>query len=146
MYPKYNYNNGKNLKDVRRFLRRNANTAEEILWQHLRRSSTGYKFRRQYSVGNVVGDFCCESLKLIIELDGWTHDGEKTKIKDERKRKFLETKGYKVIRFTNEEIFGDIGVAWERLLKICEERAVELGVNATTVATAITPTPALPLM
>ena len=105
---KYHYKNNHNLKEIRRSLRTNANTAEKILWKHLRNSQLGNKFRRQFSIGNVVVDFCCEQLKLVVEVDGWTHDFEKTQAKDNDKQKFLEQQGYKIIRFKNEQLFGDI--------------------------------------
>lgn len=119
---KYVYQNANRLKDVRRFLRAHGPLAEKILWKHVGNSQLGYKFRRQFSIGNVIADFCCVSLKLIIELDGWTHEFEKTQAKDKIKEKFLKSKGYKVIRFTNEQVYGDIEVVLNEIKKICEER------------------------
>ncbi len=110
MPKKYYYKNSNRLKEIRSFLRQNPTKAEEILWQHLRGNQLGYKFRRQFSIGNVVADFCCVPLKLVIEVDGWTHDFEKTQAKDVIKQKFLESMGYKVIRFSNEQVYGDVDV------------------------------------
>lgn len=111
---KYIYKNSNRLKEVRQFLRANGTVAEKILWKFIRKNQLGYKFRRQFSIENFVADFCCEEVKLVIELDGWTHDSEKTRVKDEYKQAALEAKGYKVIRFTNEQIYGDI----EKILKV----------------------------
>ncbi len=130
MQKKYVYKNNSRLKEIRQFLRSKATTAEKILWQHLRGNQLGFKFRRQFSIGRYVADFCCESLKLIVEVDGWTHDGEKTQMKDEVKQKFLESVGYKVVRFKNEEMFGDIEIVWNKMRMICAERAREIGVDA----------------
>ncbi len=123
MEKKYVYKNNHRLKEVRQFLRAEANGAEKILWKYLRRNQLGYKFRRQFSINSVVVDFCSEQLKLVIELDGWTHDFEKTQFKDVRKQKMLEENGYKVVRFTNEQIYGDVGVIVDGIKKICDSRA-----------------------
>lgn len=123
MNKKYIYKNDHQLKDIRRSLRANPTKAEEIFWQHLRRNQLGYKFRRQFSINSIVVDFCSEQLKLVIELDGWTHDFEKTQTKDARKQKMLEENGYKVIRYTNEQIYGDIGVTVDKIKKVCDSIA-----------------------
>ena len=119
----YIYKNSHKLKDIRHSLRANPTKAEEILWKFLRRNQLGYKFRRQFSVNNLVVDFCSEQLKVVIELDGWTHDFEATQLKDMRKQKMLESNGYKVVRYTNEQIYGDIGVIIDDIKKICDNRA-----------------------
>ena len=123
MDKKYSYKNAHKLKDVRQSLRANPTKAKEILWKFLRRNQLGYKFRRQFSINSVVVDFCSEQLKLVIELDGWTHDFEKTQQKDVRKQKILESYGYKVVRFTNEQVYGDIGLLVDEIKKICDSRA-----------------------
>jgi very-short-patch-repair endonuclease len=123
MDKKYTYQNTHNLKGVRVSLRQNAVTAEKILWKYLRNNQLGYKFRRQSSVGNLVADFCCVRLKLIVELDGWTHEFEKTQTKDVVKKKFLESRGYKVIWFLNEQIYGDIELVLNKIKSVCDEVA-----------------------
>jgi len=65
-------------------------------------------------------------LRLVLEIDGWTHDSEKTRKKDARKDKVLEARGYKVIRFANEEIYGDIGKVFDTIKIVCEKRAKEI--------------------
>ncbi|MSU75167.1 MAG: DUF559 domain-containing protein [Candidatus Magasanikbacteria bacterium] len=126
MPAKYTYKNAHHLKDIRQFLRANVTKAEEILWQHLRRKQLGYKFRRQFSIDNKVADFCSEEIKLIIEVDGWTHDSEKTQAKDKIKERLFEIQGYKVIRFTNEEVYGDIEPVLNEIKRACQERGEEL--------------------
>src|SRR3989344_7512072 len=98
MITKRTYQNEPVLKDVRRFLRSEGTSAEKILWKYIRGNQLSYKFRRQFSIGNFVADFYCHELKLIIELDGWTHDSLQTKNKDKRKQDFLEAQGYYVVR------------------------------------------------
>ena len=122
MENKYIYKNNHKLKDIRQSLRANPTKAEEILWQHLRRNQLGCKFRRQFSINSTVVDFCSEQLKLVIELDGWTHDFEKTQLKDAWKQRMLEDNGYKVVRYANEQIYGDIGVIVDEIKMICDNR------------------------
>lgn len=123
MEKKYIYKNTHKLKEIRQSLRANPTKAEEILWQHLRRNQLGYKFRRQFSINSIVVDFYSEQLKLVIEIDGWTHDFKKIQLKDARKQKMLTENGYKVIRYTNEQIYGDIGMIVNEIKNICDSRA-----------------------
>lgn len=92
------------IKKIRRILRKNSTPQEIILWSRIKRNQLGYKFRRQHSFDNYIVDFYCKEKKLIVELDGWQHkeefSGEKEKIRTE----FLESKGFKVLRFWNNEI------------------------------------------
>jgi len=70
--------NRKSLKSFRSSLRNRSTSAETALWEMLKsRKLKGRKFRRQYSIGSYIVDFCCPSEKLIIELDGAPH-GEST--------------------------------------------------------------------
>jgi very-short-patch-repair endonuclease len=98
--------NRKSLKSFRSSLRNRSTSAEAALWEMLKsRKLEGRKFRRQYSIGNFIVDFCCPSEKLIIELDG-NHHGEYHKIqKDEIRDTYLESLGFTVIRFENRFVF-----------------------------------------
>ena len=122
MTIKRTYQNETKLKEIRRFLRSEGTSAEKVLWKFLRKNQLGYKFRRQFSIGNFVADFYCHELKLIIELDGWTHDSLQTKTKDKRKQDFIEAQGYYVVRLRNEEVYGDIGMLTARIKEICDVR------------------------
>ncbi len=106
--------------EIRRSLRQGANSAEQILWKFLRGKQLEYKFRRQYSIGNFVVDFYCHTLRLVIELDGWTHDFEKTQNKDKFKQAYLESNGYRVLRITNDEVFGDVEVLLKKITEECD--------------------------
>jgi len=87
-------------------LRQELTPAEHKLWAQLRNDQLGANFRRQHAIGNYIPDFVCIQKKLIIELDGGQHleqaeyDAERTK--------YLESKGYKVIRFWNNDVMNDI--------------------------------------
>ena len=80
---------------------------EKILWQFLRGSTfAGLRFRRQHPIGRYIADFCCLSKKLIIELDGEYHATirQADKVRDD----FLQKRGFRVLRFTNEHVFDRI--------------------------------------
>ena len=98
--------NRKYLKSFRSSLRNRSTSAEAVLWDIIKSINLdGRKFRRQYSIGNYIVDFCCPSEKLIIELDGDPH-GEYHKIqRDENRDKYLESLGFTVLRFENRFVF-----------------------------------------
>ena len=118
--------NRADVKTSRRTLCQNATAAEEILWRFIRNGQLGYKFRRQFDIKSFIADFYCHELKLVIELDGWTHESDKIKQRDALKQRVLENMGTKVIRFTNEQIYGDIEKVLNEISAICKERVKEL--------------------
>ena len=67
-----------------------------------------YPFRRQHIIGNFIADFVCLPKKLIIEIDGGYHQLPDQQISDAERSSWLEQQGFKVIRFKNEEIIGNI--------------------------------------
>ena len=72
---------------------------ERILWCRLKgRQMDGWKFRRQHPIGNYVVDFYCPAARLVIELQGSSHDHEKQFDYDDRRQAWLESKGYRVLR------------------------------------------------
>jgi very-short-patch-repair endonuclease len=98
--------NRKDLKSYRSSLRNRSTSAEAVLWDILKsKNLDGRKFRRQYSIGSYIVDFCCPSEKLIIELDGDPH-GEYSKIQeDENRDKYMESLEFTVLRFENRFVF-----------------------------------------
>ena len=91
------------IKNHVRELRQNTTDSEKYLWFLIRaKRLNGYKFRRQHLVYPYIVDFICLQKKLIIELDGGQH-AEQHKY-DEKRTAFLESKGYKVLRFWNNEV------------------------------------------
>ena len=110
-----------------RKLRRKQTDAERKLWSFLRnRQLHGYKFRRQMPIGTYIVDFACVSLKLIIELDGSQHMHNTDY--DECRTEYLRTKGYKVIRFWNNEVLLQVDTALEALTLALSQRERELEV------------------
>jgi len=96
------------LKDYAAENRKKPTEAESILWDCLRGNFWGVHFRRQHIIGMFIADFVCISHKLIIELDGKYHQLPDQQISDEERSKWLESKGFKVMRFSNEEVTNDI--------------------------------------
>jgi very-short-patch-repair endonuclease len=87
-------------------LRKEPTPAERKLWARIRDDQLGVNFRRQHAVGMYIPDFCSPKAKLIIELDGSQHlDQEEY---DEERTKTLNSQGYKVIRFWNNDVLNDI--------------------------------------
>jgi very-short-patch-repair endonuclease len=106
---KNNYYN-KNLQPFANSLRCSMTKAEACLWKFALRARQmkGYSFRRQRPIMNFVADFACLELKLIIEVDGYTHSLDETIRKDFIKQKALEDAGYHVIRFSDHEVLRDM--------------------------------------
>ena len=87
-------------------LRNNSTDAEKLLWYYLRGGQlAGFKFRRQQPIGNYIVDFVCLSKRLIIELDGGQHADSIGKAKDERRDQWLQSQGFMVLHFWNNEVF-----------------------------------------
>ncbi|MGE3746493.1 MAG: endonuclease domain-containing protein [Sphingomonadaceae bacterium] len=86
-----------------RELRNNATDAERLLWHHLNaRKTTGVRFNRQVPIGPFICDFVSRGLKLVIEVDGGQHDWNSEQ--DRQRTDFLEARGYKLIRFWNNDV------------------------------------------
>lgn len=96
------------LKDFANENRKNPTQAESILWDYLKGKQLGVSFRRQHVIGEYIADFICLSHHLIIEIDGNYHQLPEQQSSDEERTKRLEELGMKIIRFTNDEIIGNI--------------------------------------
>jgi very-short-patch-repair endonuclease len=94
-------------KDRARELRKNLTDAERALWQHLRhRQIGGQRFRRQHPIGPYIVDFFCFEKRLIVEIDGGQHSEQVAY--DEERTKWLEARGFRVLRFWNNDVLGNI--------------------------------------
>jgi very-short-patch-repair endonuclease len=88
-------------------LRRTQTPEEAKLWSRLRNHQLGgIGFRRQHAIGRYIVDFCSPGRKLIIEVDGSQHAEQQEY--DNARTDFLESKGYRVIRFSNRDVNRDI--------------------------------------
>lgn len=96
----------KELQHYRKELRKKMTPAEAFLWTHLKaRKFKNRRFTRQHSMGYYIVDFYCASEKLIIELDGQGHFPPEGQEYDSKRTIYLESLGYKVIRFENKMVF-----------------------------------------
>lgn len=94
---------------IARKLRKNSTIQERMLWKILRnRQFKNLKFRRQFPIGEYIVDFVCEEKRIVIELDGGQHNEFENIIKDNERTKFIESEGYKVIRFWNNDILNNL--------------------------------------
>ena len=102
--------------DIARLLRKNSTTHERKLWEMLRNHKFyGYEFRRQYPIGDYIVDFICRKKKIIVELDGGQHNEIDIIEKDLERTKYLNSLGYKVIRFWNNEIDRNFEGVYQKL-------------------------------
>ena len=101
------------LKNFARENRRNATLAESVLWEHLRNRELGFDFRRQHIISDFIADFVCIDKKLIVEVDGGYHSEGEQQIEDSIRTVQLNNLGFRVIRFSNEEVLYEV----ERVLR-----------------------------
>lgn len=97
----------KSLKEYAKKLRKNSTKSEVILWKELLcKSKMGVRFLRQRPIDNYIADFFCKELKLIIEVDGYSHNFKYDK--DIERDQRLYSLGYTVLRIPDEDVFNDI--------------------------------------
>jgi very-short-patch-repair endonuclease len=90
-------------------LRRAMTPAETLLWRYLKAHRVDeLGFRRQMPIRNYVADFLCLSVKLIVELDGESHNFEETQKADRIRDAFFASEGFEVVRFTNEQVLSNL--------------------------------------
>jgi very-short-patch-repair endonuclease len=89
--------------------------AERRIWSKIRRKQLKeFQFYRQKNIGNYIVDFYCPAAKLIVEVDGGQHYSEENIVKDEVRDRFLNDLGFRVLRFSNSDVFKNIeGVVTE---------------------------------
>ena len=101
-------------------MRREMPEPELRLWLQLRAERfKGVKFRRQKVIGRYIADFAANRPKLVIELDGDTHAGRERY--DEARTRFLQREGYRVLRFTNSDVMGNMDGVLTQLAGVIEE-------------------------
>ncbi|MEL1243678.1 vitamin B12 dependent-methionine synthase activation domain-containing protein [Flavobacterium sp. DGU11] len=121
------------LKDFCKQMRNVPTEAEKLLWEQLSgKKLEGYKFRRQHIIGNYIADFICVKENLIIEVDGLIHQLPDNIANDIERTQWLEEQGYKVIRFTNDEVI-------YRLNEVLDKIEAELVANKLTAESEAPP-------
>ena len=114
------------IKEAARNLRNNMTPAEKILWNHIRRDISGFRFLRQKPLyvftedsgleRFIIPDFYCYEKKLVIEIDGKIHENQEVYQLDREKEQLFKSQGIEVMRITNEEIFQDIGKVMQKII------------------------------
>ena len=101
-------------------LRRNETVAERLLWLRLRdRRLNGWKFKRQVPIDRCIADFCCSDARLIIELDGGQHSVQT--VQDAKRTEILESMGYLVLRFWNNDVLKNTNGVLEAIAESLEQ-------------------------
>jgi very-short-patch-repair endonuclease len=109
---------------LQRSLRNAPTDAERVLWRHLKsRQIEGCKFRRQHPYGDYIVDFACLERRVIVEVDGSQHFDAAPY--DEKRSRFLRLAGFKVLRFWNNKVFGEL----EGVLEVIRRELVARCVN-----------------
>ncbi len=104
-------------KQFAKDMRNKPTEAEAKLWDALKgKKLAGYKFRRQHILGSYIADFLCLKENLIIEVDGLIHELPENKLSDAERTKWLENEGYKVIRFTNNQVIQQIDEVLDEII------------------------------
>ena len=106
-------------RDFAKKLRREMTPAEKILWQELRTNKlNGLHFRRQQIVFGYFADFYCHQHALIVELDGGIHETQKEY--DAEREAHLKARGFRILRFKNEEVEKDLNGVLRKILEACK--------------------------
>ena len=92
------------LKEHALRMRKEPTEAENVLWQYLRNSQLGVKFRRQHVIMDFIVDFVNFDNSMIIEVDGGYHTTPEQRKADQIRDKILEDNGFWIMRLTNEEV------------------------------------------
>jgi very-short-patch-repair endonuclease len=82
----------------------------------------GHKFVRQERIGPYYADFACREAKFVVEVDGATHSTDEEVKRDRARTAFMKNEGYRVLRFTNEEIYDQVDRACEAILAALDKR------------------------
>jgi len=113
-------------RDLARTLRADPTDAERRLWSLLRRRQLHLRFRRQQPVGPYIADFFCSAAKLIVELDGDQHGSEPHMAKDAIRTRWLEQRGFIVLRFPNALVLREEALVLETIMRAVNAAAIPL--------------------
>ena len=95
------------LKEKAESMRKNPTEAESAMWEMLKGKNLDAKFRRQHIIGDYIVDFVCLDKQLVVEIDGGYHNDPVQVEYDRQRTNFLQSKGFGVLRFKNEEVIGN---------------------------------------
>ena len=104
------------MKDHAKRMRNKPTDTEKMLWNALSaKNLDGFKFRRQHIIGEYIADFICLKENLIVEVDGFIHQLPENKTSDAERTFWLEKEGYKIIRFSNDQVLGNLEEVLEKI-------------------------------
>jgi very-short-patch-repair endonuclease len=107
-----------------RQLRQTMTRAETLLWRHIKANRIdGLGIRRQVPFRNYIADFVCFAAKVIVELDGESHDFAERQSADRNRDAFFAEQGFKVLRFTNEQVMSNLEGVVEAICQTIAHRA-----------------------
>ena len=120
----------------KRKLRKELTTTEKIIWRKLRaKQFSSFKFRRQHGIGPYIVDFCAPRKNIVIEIDGDIHALPEQMKKDKERQKEIESLGYQVIRYSNDDVLKNLEGVLDDLLNhlrpppnplLCKEGALQM--------------------
>ena len=127
-FPKYRALYNARLQPKASKLRNRMTKAEACLWKYVLRAGQmkGYTFNRQRPVLRYIADFMCKPLSLIIEIDGSSHDSLKAQKHDAYRQMELESCGFVVVRFTNDQVLHAIDSVRREILAKIDDRESEI--------------------
>lgn len=105
------------LRDRARGMRKQPSQAERSLWNIVRDNRLGFKFRRQRPISRYIADFACMEAKLIIEIDGSSHDGADQIAYDAERTRTLNALGWRVLRLRDSLVLTDPNAATALILE-----------------------------
>ncbi|MDR1716695.1 MAG: leucine--tRNA ligase [Prevotella sp.] len=114
--------------------RKESTVAENALWQMLRNKNIGYKFRRQHLIDRFIVDFVCFEKSVIVEVDGKYHESDEQMQADQQRTDILKSLGYEVLRFSNEEVIGNIEEVLQKIKSYCDAQVPSFGGDLGEVA------------
>ena len=113
------------LLEAARSMRREMTPAEGLLWERLRdHRLRELHFRRQERIGMFVADFCCRRARLVVEVDGEMHRDQQER--DAERDRWLTARGWRVLRFANEEVMGTTARVLRDIAQAALQRLDEL--------------------
>jgi very-short-patch-repair endonuclease len=111
-------------RDRAKQLRQAMTRAETLLWRYVKANRVnGLGFRRQVPIRNYIADFICMSAKIVVELDGESHDFEERQNADQNRDAFFASEGFQVLRFTNEQVMSNLEGVVETIRQTAANRA-----------------------
>ena len=110
------------LKENAKHNRAHPTQAEAIMWQLLKGKQLGISFRRQHIIGEYIADFACLECKLVIEIDGGYHTSQQQQEADMLRTRWLNDYGFKIVRFTNEEVINTTENVMKRIKEYLNNR------------------------